>query len=107
MWNWVAQPVGWLLLRVLVGGLLVVEGWTKIQAPLAMSGFVESIGFYPGWFWSPLLAVMQFFGGMTIAIGLFTLPIAFANAVMLAITYWFHYTYVYGDALSHKPASRR
>ncbi len=26
-------------------------------------------GFYPGWFWSPLLAVMQFFGGMAIAAG--------------------------------------
>lgn len=93
-----AQPVSWLILRVTIGGLLAIEGWPKIQAPLAMSGFVESIGFYPGWFWSPLLAVMQFFGGIAIAIGLFTRPIAFANAVMLAITYWFHFTHVYGDA---------
>jgi putative oxidoreductase len=95
---WFAQPVSWLLLRVTVGGLLALEGWPKIQAPFAMSGFVESIGFWPGWFWSPLLAVMQFVGGIAIAIGLFTRPIAFANAVMLAITYWFHATHLYGDA---------
>ena len=79
-----AQPVSWLILRITIGGLLTIEGWPKIQAPLAMSGFVESIGFYPGWFWSPLLAVMQFVGGIAIVIGLFTRPIAFANARMLS-----------------------
>lgn len=55
-------------------------------------------GFYPGWFWSPLLAVMQFFGGMAIAAGVFTRPIALANGVMLGITWWFHYTHPYDDA---------
>lgn len=94
----VAQPLSWLVLRLFVGGALVVEGWPKIVAPFAQTGFVEGIGFYPGWFWSPLLAVMQFFGGMAIAAGLFTRPIALANAVMLAITWWFHYTHPYGDA---------
>jgi putative oxidoreductase len=94
----VAQPASWLTLRLFVGGALVIEGWPKISAPLAMTGFVESIGFHPGWFWSPLLAAMQFFGGIAIAVGLFTRPIALANAIMLAITWWFHYTHPYGDA---------
>lgn len=85
-----AEPVGWLGFRLTIGLSLVVAGWPKIVAPFAQSGFVESIGMYPGWFWSPLLAVMQFFGGMLIAVGLFTRPIALANAVMLLITLWFH-----------------
>lgn len=93
-----AQPASWLILRVAVGGALAIEGWAKIVAPFAQTGFVESIGFYPGWLWSPLLAAMQFFGGIAIAIGLLTRPIALANAVMLAITYWFHVTHPYGDA---------
>lgn len=93
-----AQPAAWVILRLLVGGALALEGWPKILAPLAQTGFVESIGFYPGWFWSTLLAVMQFFGGIAIAIGLFTRPIALANAVMLAITLWFHVANPYGDA---------
>lgn len=93
-----AQPLSWLILRVFVGGALVLEGWPKIIAPLAQSGFVESIGFYPGWFWSPLLAVMQFFGGLALMAGLLTRPIALANGLMLAITWWFHYTHPYGDA---------
>lgn len=93
-----AQPLAWVLLRVFVGGTLILEGWPKIVAPMAQTGFVESIGFYPGWLWSPALAVMQFFGGIAIAIGLFTRPIALANAIMLAITYWFHANHPYGTA---------
>lgn len=92
--------MSWLVLRVCVGGALVLEGWPKIMAPFAQTGFVESIGFYPGWFWSPLL--MQFFGRFALIVGFLTRPIAFANAVMLAITLWFHVTHPYGDAfLTH------
>jgi putative oxidoreductase len=87
-----AQPVGWLAFRIIIGGLLMVEGWPKILAPFAQTGFVESIGFYPGWLFSALLAVMQFVGG------LLTRPVALANALMLAVTIWFHITRPYGDA---------
>jgi putative oxidoreductase len=93
-----AQPAAWVTLRVIVGGALVLEGWPKILDPLAQIGFVESIGFHPGWLWSPLLAVMQFFGGIAIVVGLFTRPVALANAVMLAVTLWFHAAHPYGDA---------
>lgn len=93
-----AQPVGWLLFRLLIGGWLAVEGWHKMQNPMAMVGFVESIGFWPGWFFSPLLAVLNFFGGIMIAVGVLTRPAALANAVMLLVTYWFHVTHPYGDA---------
>lgn len=94
----IAQPMAWSLLRFAVGAVLVIEGWPKIIEPLAQSGFVESIGFYPGWFWSPFLAALQFFGGMFIAVGLFTRPFALANAIMLAITLWFHMAHPYPDA---------
>ncbi|MCO5157306.1 MAG: DoxX family protein [Aquamicrobium sp.] len=93
-----AQPAAWVALRVAVGVILAIEGWSKMMAPMAMTGFVESIGFYPGWFWSPFLAALQFFGGLAVAVGLFTRPVALANAVMLAITFWFHAVNPYGDA---------
>lgn len=93
-----AQPVAWTAFRVAIGGMLVVEGYAKIIAPMAQVGFVENLGFYPGWLWSPMLAAMQFFGGMMIALGLFTRPIALANAVMLLITLWFHFAHPYGHA---------
>lgn len=94
-----AQPAGWALFRVIVGGLLMVEGWPKIIAPMAQIGFFEEVlGWPAGWFFSPLLAIMQFVGGFLIAVGFLTRPVALANAVMLAITLWFHVTYPYGDA---------
>lgn len=95
----IAQPMAWSLFRLAIGGMLVIEGWPKIVAPFAQTGFVESLGFFPGWFWSPALAAMQVFGGLFIAVGLFTRPVALANAVMLAITLWFHWAHPYGDAL--------
>ncbi len=94
----VAQPMAWSIFRLAVGGMLVIEGWPKITAPLAQVGFVENLGFYPGWLWSPFLAILQFFGGMFIVLGLFTRPIALANGVMLAITLLYHFTHPYGDA---------
>ena len=94
-----AQPLAWTALRVAIGGMLVVEGYPKITAPFAQVGFVENLGFHPGWLWSPTLAAMQFFGGMFLAVGLFTRPVALANTVMLAITLWFHFANPYGHAL--------
>lgn len=94
----IAQPLAHLGLRIFVGGMLMIEGWPKIQAPFAMAGFTESIGMYPGWVWSVLLAVMQFVGGAMILAGLLTRPVALANAGMLAITFWFHWTHPYGKA---------
>lgn len=93
-----AQPVGWLAFRIIIGGLFMLEGWHKIQHPLAQSGFVEMIGFAPGWIFSPLLAFVNFFGGLLIVLGFLTRPAALASAIVLLVTYWFHVTHPYGDA---------
>ncbi|WLR92686.1 DoxX family protein [Shinella zoogloeoides] len=78
------------ILRVAAGLLLVTHGYGKILNPFGASGMVESLGFYPGVFWSPLLSATEFFGGILIAIGLFTRPAAFAAMIVLAVTVYFH-----------------
>jgi putative oxidoreductase len=78
------------ILRVAAGLLLVTHGYGKIMNPFGASGMVESLGFYPGVFWSPLLAATEFFGGILVAIGLFTRPAAFAAMIVLAVTVYFH-----------------
>ncbi|WP_319484634.1 DoxX family protein [uncultured Cohaesibacter sp.] len=90
-----AQPLAWTVLRVAIGLSLAYSGWSKIMAPMAMSGFVESLGFYPGWLWSPLMAIANFVGGLLIAIGLFTRPAALANGLMLLVTLYYHVTHPY------------
>ncbi|OJF95093.1 DoxX family protein [Pararhizobium antarcticum] len=78
------------LLRVMAGLLLVTHGYGKIMDPFGTVGMVEGLGFYPGVFWSPLLAATEFFGGILVAIGLFTRPAAFASMIVLLVTVYFH-----------------
>ncbi|MCM2473694.1 DoxX family protein [Rhizobium sp. CG5] len=78
------------ILRVVAGLLLVTHGYGKILDPMGAVGMVEGLGFYPGVFWSPLLAATEFFGGILVAIGLFTRPAAFAATIVLLVTVYFH-----------------
>ncbi|QFQ89874.1 DoxX family membrane protein (plasmid) [Paracoccus kondratievae] len=87
----IAEPVAFLGQRVLTGGLLVIGGWPKIQAP-----FAEAPALYPGVFWSAALAGTRFFGGMLLILGLWARPMVLACGVMLAVTLWFHLTHSYG-----------
>ncbi len=93
-----AQPYGWLVLRLVVGGYLMIEGWPKILAPMSSINFAEMMGFYPGWLFSPLLSVAQFFGGLLILLGLLTRPAALANTFVLLVTLVYHVTHPYGHA---------
>lgn len=79
------------ILRIVAGLALVTHGATKIVDPFGAAGMVESLGFHPGAFWSLLLSATEFFGGILIAIGLFTRPASFAAMFVLLVTVWFHW----------------
>lgn len=79
------------ILRVVAGLALVTHGWGKITNPFGAAGMVESLGFYPGVFWSPMLAATEFFGGILIAIGLLTRPASFAALFVLLVTVYVHW----------------
>ncbi len=79
------------LLRVVCGLALVTHGLPKIMNPFGAVGMVEGLGFYPGVFWSPLLALTEFLGGLLIAIGFLTRPAALAATIVLLVTVWFHW----------------
>lgn len=79
------------LMRVVAGLALVTHGYSKIMNPFGAAGMVESLGFYPGSFWSLLLALTEFVGGFLIAIGFLTRPAAFAAFFVLAVTVYFHW----------------
>jgi len=79
------------LLRAIAGVFLAIHGSQKIVNPFGATEMVEGLGFYPGVFWSPLLACTEFFGGILIAIGLLTRPAALAGLIVLLVTVWFHW----------------
>lgn len=79
------------ILRIVCGIALITHGFPKILDPFGAIGMVEGLGFYPGVFWSPLLAATEFFGGILLVIGLLTRPAAFATTIVLLVTVWFHW----------------
>ena len=79
------------LLRVVAGAALVTHGLGKIADPFGAAGMVEGLGFYPGAFWSLLLSLTEFFGGILIAIGFLTRPASFAATFVLLVTVYFHW----------------
>ena len=79
------------LLRVVAGLALVTHGAGKIGDPFGAAGMVESLGFYPGAFWSLLLSLTEFVGGLLIAIGFLTRPASFAAMIVLLVTVYFHW----------------
>ena len=80
-----------MLLRVVCGAALVVHGLPKILDPFGAAGMVESIGFWPGWFWSVLLAVGELGSGALLVIGFLTRPAAVVATVILLVTVYFHW----------------
>lgn len=83
-----------ILLRLVAGGLLVAHGSQKIIDPFGSSDLVGMIGFYPAPFWSALLSVTEFAGGILLVVGLLTRPAAFATSIILLVTIWFHWVTV-------------
>ncbi len=85
------SPLSVLYMRVIAGVALMAHGLPKIQNPLGAVSMVESIGFAPGWLFSPLLAGGEFIGGLLLAIGLLTRPAAAIASFILLVTVYFHW----------------
>lgn len=86
----VVQPWCWLAFRVIVGLFLVIDVWPRIYSPMEHAGLVVALGLQPAWLISPLLAGLQFIGGIMIMLGLLVRPVALANAAVMMLTY-FHF----------------
>ena len=73
------------------GLLLVPHGAQKLFGAFGGGGlagtaqFLDGIGYQPGMLWALALGSLEFFGGILLAFGLFTLPVAAAVAVFMAI----------------------
>ena len=80
-----------LILRLALGLILVAHGWPKIKDLKQNGANFNGMGFKPGMFWGTVAAVLEFFGGIAIIIGLYTIPFAFLLAgqfVVIIIWKW-------------------
>ena len=80
---------GILLLRVVFGIVFVVHGWPKIRNWGETARNFEAMGFRPGNVLGPIVAIVEFFGGIALVVGLWTQLAAAALLLQfILITIW-------------------
>ncbi|MBI2888910.1 MAG: DoxX family protein [Candidatus Liptonbacteria bacterium] len=80
---------GILLLRVVFGIVFVVHGWPKIRNWGETAKNFEAMGFRPGNVLGPVVAIVEFFGGIALVVGLWTqLVAALLLLQFVIITIW-------------------
>lgn len=91
LWN-----VAELLLRLAAGLLAVPHGMQKLFGMFGGGGlsgtaaFFDKVGYSPGALWAPVIGSLEFFGGLLLAIGLFTRPVAALFVVQFVFVTHFH-----------------
>ncbi len=81
------------ILRITTGLMLVPHGYGKLFNDGALEGtgqFFESVGFAPGYTWALAVALLEFVGGLMLAAGLLTRPVAVAVVVFMIQAVLFH-----------------
>src|SRR5258706_11778404 len=86
------EPLSWPLIRCATGLILAVHGWGKIARGVEASApaFVK-LGYEHPFALVYLLILVEFFGGIAIAAGLFTRFFAAAVTIEMAVITFLHY----------------
>lgn len=77
----ILTSLGLLALRVGLGVEMIAHGLPKIRNPGATAGFFGQVGIRPALFWTWIVALVEFLGGIGVLLGLLTRPAAFFIAV--------------------------
>ena len=83
-----AEPWGDLWLRVVAGGIMIPHAIPKLFgsfAPVLAKNVLGPLGFPGPLYWAYFLGVLELGGGVLLALGLLTRPLALAFAVETAI----------------------
>jgi putative oxidoreductase len=81
------EPYTWLLIRVTAGLMLVPHGYNKLTERTfdqIAAGFAK-YGLEPAYALGVYITCLEFFGGLLLAIGLFTRPVAVLVAGFMAV----------------------
>lgn len=84
------------ILRVVTGGMLVIHGAPKIVDPFRLTDLIAGTGLPAPALFSLGVAMIEFFGGIMLVLGLFTRVAALGAFVVLLNTTYFHWV-VFGE----------
>ena len=80
------RPITELLVRLMAGGALAFHGYQILFGNIEGAGrFFESVGFEDGLFWAWVVGILEFGGGLLLALGLLTRLAAAAIIVFLIV----------------------
>jgi putative oxidoreductase len=86
------SPLSYPLIRFVAGLFLVPHGAQKLFGWFGGGGlegtagfFGQALGLEPAMFWAVLVGGVEFFGGLCLAIGLLTRPVAVAVVILMAV----------------------
>jgi putative oxidoreductase len=86
------EPLSWLLIRCACGVILAVHGWGKLVNPAEkLAPAFMKMGYEHPIPLIHLLTFVEFFGGIAIAVGLFTRFFAAAVTIEMAVIVFVHY----------------
>ncbi len=85
-------PLSWPLIRCATGLILAVHGWGKMaKGPEVVAPVFEKLGFEPALAVVYLLIFVEFVGGISVALGLFTRFFAAAITIEMAVIFFTQY----------------
>ena len=71
------SDIAYLIVRLTAGLMLIPHGWTKVLAGIpGVSGYFTRLGLEPSWMYTIISMFNETVGGILIAIGLATRPVA-------------------------------
>lgn len=80
------RPITELLIRLIAGGALAFHGYQILFGNIEGAGrFFESVGFEDGLLWAWVVGILEFGGGLLLALGLLTRLAAGAIIVFLTV----------------------
>jgi putative oxidoreductase len=65
-----AGGVGFVVPRIILGILFLVHGWSKVRDLRQNARNFSGMGFKPGVLWGTIAALLEFFGGIGIILGI-------------------------------------
>ena len=88
-----------LLIRLVAGLSLIPHGFPKLLNPAGAAGFFTQSGYRPGMLWAVVVGCTEVFGGLFLALGLFTRLACIPILIFLitAITYHQQFGFVWNN----------
>ncbi len=80
-----AENYGFLALRVSVGIVFVIMGWSKLTNIEMISGMLASKGFFWPMLWGYVVALTEFLGGLGVLFGVFVRFFAQLLAIVMIV----------------------